>query len=128
MSTFKATSATACPFCGEAESLNLDDIEPGEWHVCCDTCGAGGPEVVGEPAQAEVAWNTRAPAGEEPAVGPRPCPFCGGGDLQTSEVESFYVACQVCQTIGPPHPSEQGALARWNGYWVTSISGHATVN
>ena len=46
----------------------------------------------------------------------KPCPFCGGKDLQVVNVygEDYYVDCQTCTTCGPSADTYEEAIEAWN--------------
>lgn len=46
----------------------------------------------------------------------KPCPFCGGADLELEEIDEGYyvVACETCDAFGPMGEGEQGAMENWN--------------
>lgn len=46
----------------------------------------------------------------------KPCPFCGGTDLDLVDIgEGFTaIACNTCDAFGPMGPGEEGAAAEWN--------------
>lgn len=61
-----------CPFCGRSRNLSIEDAggidryvdgEPdglvSTWHVYCGWCGATGPEVFPDQADAVFEWNNR---------------------------------------------------------------------
>jgi len=50
-----------CPFCGEAERVQVDRLDGGLKAVCCDNCGCHGPVEMTE-AEAVSKWNQRQPA------------------------------------------------------------------
>lgn len=45
-----------CPFCGEKDRVQVDEISQYLYAVCCDNCGSHGP-VENTPADATEKWN-----------------------------------------------------------------------
>ena len=45
----------------------------------------------------------------------KPCPFCGGDDLEVTDMDGdHYVLCHGCALEAPFHDSRAEAVAAWN--------------
>lgn len=47
-----------CPFCAESSGVEVDDVTTETYAVCCDNCGATGPQALSEDDAIEC-WNSR---------------------------------------------------------------------
>lgn len=47
---------------------------------------------------------------------PKPCPFCGGTDLEVMDIDEGYaaIACDTCDAFGPMGFGAEGAWQEWN--------------
>jgi Lar family restriction alleviation protein len=65
----------------------------------------------GVPARVPPPEETMSTGGIMPIL--KPCPFCGDRP-QIVHSGTFQVECPDCGAIGPPAPTSQRAIARWN--------------
>ncbi|MEF8793933.1 Lar family restriction alleviation protein [Thiohalorhabdus sp.] len=47
---------------------------------------------------------------------PKPCPFCGGTELEVMDIDEGYaaIACDTCDAFGPMGLGAEGAWREWN--------------
>ena len=52
----------------------------------------------------------------------KPCPFCGGTDLDLVDIDEGYfaIACGLCDAFGPMGQGEDGAMTEWNQRFESS--------
>ena len=46
----------------------------------------------------------------------KPCPFCGGTELEILDIDEGFcaVACETCDAFGPMGMGPEGAREEWN--------------
>jgi len=44
----------------------------------------------------------------------RPCPFCGGDELEIIDPSEYAVGCEACGAMGPWSTDRDNAVELWN--------------
>jgi Lar family restriction alleviation protein len=96
---------------GAVDPARLESIER-RLLVLEEAAGIRSPEAAdAEDAREARSEETMSTAGMMPIL--KPCPFCGDRP-QVVHTGTFQVECPDCGAIGPPAPTSQRAVARWN--------------
>ena len=112
----KLTIIEPCPKCGTVptEYTNVEGFVLEENYIIyCPKCNFSCDTKEVYPTDALIAWNRCAEVNRHRDE-LKPCPFCGGTELQIQHKNSFYIICTECGIKLGFFKAPQEAIDAWN--------------